>query len=232
MSGMLTTADAATRLGVTETRVRALIAAGTLQAAQFAGRWVVDDASLESLAARQRPVGHRAMSPRVAWAAAAHLDGSFAHWVQGSQRSRLKRHLHDHLDADTWLARLAHRAIETRDVRVHQEHAKRLIDDPRIRRSGTNSLLLVGDGLVGGAEHLNVWLGEDDLADVTAEYGLRRSSRPNLRVRVAPAEVAQHWADRREVYRLIVAADLWDEGDARSRATAVELIESIGPLRD
>lgn len=229
---MLTTTDAAAHLGVTETRVRALIASGALKADQFAGRWVIDGESLELLAARQRPVGHRAMSPRVAWAVATGVDGFAAQWVRGSQRSRLKPYVREQVDAYTWLARLAHRAVETHEFRVHPSHAKTLIDDPRVRRSGTNSLLLVGDGLVGGSERINIWTGQSALIDLKGKYGLRSSSRPNLRVRAAPDEVARQWESHREVYRLIVAADLWDEGDARSRATALQLIESIGPIRD
>lgn len=227
MSVMHSTSDAAERLGISETRVRALIAAGTLKATRFSGRWIIDDASLALLAARDRPVGHRAMSPRVAWAVAALLDDQRAPWILGSQRSRLKPYLTEKVGVATWLARLARRADGTFDFRMHQHSVATLLADSRVRRSGADFLEKNQRGLVGGFKRANIWVARDDLDSLRVEYGILKSSLPNLRVRVLPSEVALCEEALREVPRLVSAADLWDEGDARSRGVAADIIDQV-----
>lgn len=58
---MLTTQEAATNLGVTIRRIRALIQAGRLKAVKHGRDWDIDPADLEAVRERQvgRPVGWR-----------------------------------------------------------------------------------------------------------------------------------------------------------------------------
>ena len=51
---LLTTAEAARHLGVSESRIRQLIAAGDVEAAKAGGRWMVQDFSLDAYAARAK----------------------------------------------------------------------------------------------------------------------------------------------------------------------------------
>lgn len=88
----LTVVEAAHRLALDPSRVRALVAGGFLAGRRVGDRWLVDTATVERWAdvvgpgARSRP-----MSPRVAWAAADLLDGGRADWLTAGERSRLRR---------------------------------------------------------------------------------------------------------------------------------------------
>src|SRR5216683_6026641 len=75
--------DVAAQLGLSDRRVRQLIAAGDLPARRVAGRLLVDEASIP----RSRPVA-RPMSPRIAWAFVSLLSGEEMD-VSARERARL-----------------------------------------------------------------------------------------------------------------------------------------------
>lgn len=54
---MLTVPQAATRLGVSPARVRALIAAGRLTARKLSGAWVIQERALDARRIRERRPG-------------------------------------------------------------------------------------------------------------------------------------------------------------------------------
>jgi excisionase family DNA binding protein len=228
---MLSTSEAARRLEVSDHRVRALIAAGALNAERFAGRWAVDEQSLAMLAARTRKTGHRPMAARVAWGAAALADGESCAWLTSSERSRLKRLMETGAGFDAWLARLARRASNTLGFRVHDQNLEKFVEDRRVKSSWHSSSHMIGDRLFGGLELSNVWVSEKDVSALTTQYGLLRSTQPNLRIRVSSPEILGAFESRSQVFRLIAAADLWDEGDSRSQQAARQSMESIGVLR-
>lgn len=227
---MLSTAEAAPRLGVSETRVRALIAAGTLQATKFSGRWVVDEDSLGLLQTRHRSRGHRSMSARVAWGAAAMLADREAPWITPSERSRLRRLLASPAEPHVWLARLAKRAVRVSDYFVHPSAQESFLEDTRIRTSRVQTIATRSDHLVGDGTLTSVWASESDFESLKADFGLLRSASANTRLRLAPDVVAVHWQAEHRPLDLIAAADLWDEGDARSQETAEQVIAALTKL--
>ena len=107
----LTTAEAAEALGVTPTRVRALVQSARLQAVRVGRRLLIDAGSVEKQRIASSGRTPRAMSQSIAWAAADLLDGGTAPWITASERSRLRRRLSEQpLDpvlVRRWLVRRA-----------------------------------------------------------------------------------------------------------------------------
>jgi excisionase family DNA binding protein len=81
--------EVATQLGVTEARVRQLIAAGDMPARQVSGRWLVPEGAVPRSLRVSRP-----MSERMAWAFIDLLSGRPVTGVVPTERYRLldKRH--------------------------------------------------------------------------------------------------------------------------------------------
>ena len=222
---MHTTADAAQRLAVTPARVRALIRSGHLEAMRLGRDWLIDEQSLALLVERPRPATHRPFSARVAWAAAQEAAGSTSPWMSSSERSRVRVRLRDESSTDVWRARLARRADSLKRYRIHPANLAVLLSDDRVHEAVLDEFVAADLEVVGGSRLL--WCASGDLDDLVRGHGLLRSSRPNVALRCLPAGV-----DLRAgagVPPLIAAADLCDEGDARSvRAGERMLARAIG----
>lgn len=209
---MHSTKSAARRLGVTPARVRALIHAGHLQAARVGRDWLIPDEDLAALARRPRPATHRPFSARVAWAAAQEAAGATSPWVSSSERSRVRGRLRDGSSTDVWRARLARRAASLQRYKIHSENLQGLLDDDRAHERALTGVVSADLEVVGGS-HL-LWSMSSDLDGLVRAHGLLQSSSPNVALRCLPEGVGLHPGAR--VPLLIAAADLCDEGDARS----------------
>jgi len=91
MSGIVSTGDAAQRLGLSTRQVRKLVVAGAIKEA---ARGVLDATSVDHYAAIDRS-GTKAWAPETAWAAVALLAGLDAPWLGRDQTARLRRRLRD-----------------------------------------------------------------------------------------------------------------------------------------
>lgn len=207
--GPLSTRDAARRLGVSTNRVGDLIRQGTLRATRFGRVWIVDECSLETVAARGVGGRVRPLAPETAWAAAFLVDGLTPEWVAPAERSRLERRIQRLADAEPgeWAGWLSRRAVRTVGLWVHPENAlkvaSRLID-PDTKEVPQDVRVVDGNRLG--------WTSPSGFLDVVQDPASVVSAKPNTIVRVWPRDV-------REVTRipnLIAAADLLDEADSRS----------------
>ena len=224
----LSVADAAIELGVSATRVRALIAAGALAARKVSGVYVIDDQVLDELAQRERVAHVRAFSPRLAWASAALADGTRPSWLRHDELSRLRSRM-DRVDQSVgaWQARLAARATASARYRIGEALLEPALADERTVRSGESSTGLTTDPFVATTQ--SIWVcGRDDLASVRQHYGLLPSDTGNLTVRtVEVAGLSSLGTGDGNAFRLIVAADLLESGDARSRYAGTELLAAV-----
>jgi len=222
----LSVSEAAERLGVTRARVRSLLAAGRLAGRHAGSLWLVDGDAvaqrLESVAsAKGRP-----FSTRIAWSAAALLDGQDISWLTTSERSRLRSRLRQG-DAQTCRWRMRSRASTTR-YRIADADIGDLIS--------TRGVVLGG---ISAASHYALGLGHGHEAEVYTdaagqlvdEFFLVESARGNL---VLHSEIAGwHLKTARTVDgvsvvpRLVVAADLLDSDDTRSRSAGDRLLKQI-----
>lgn len=220
--------EAARRLGLSQRRVRRLIASGDLPAARIAGRYAIEDDTLDALADRVRPVAVRGFSRRIAWAAAALVDGVEPNWVSASELSRLRRRLSQAgSEPDAWRTRLKARAVATLTYRVAPGNVRRLLSGGSVTtRSGASAHNLVTDRQL-AAPIAQVWLAHHrDLPVVEIEYGMLASPAGNVMVRIAEVEGQTSTGPGGDTYRLIVAADLLDSGDARERRAGRELLRA------
>ncbi|MCL2423929.1 MAG: helix-turn-helix domain-containing protein [Micrococcales bacterium] len=201
-------ADAAQVLGVSARRVRALIAAGRVQARRVGGRWLVDAASLPSSPYRSRP-----MAPDVAWAFLA--DAVPEHYAPHQAyrwRKRRDRLAHD-LEPERLLASWVASRAERRWFRTRDDH--QLVTDHRLVPSGwSDPRAGISSGVV-----VEAYVARDDLDAVRHAYLLVPGGRD--------ANVVLHIANTlpvRPVPLLLLAADLADHDADRELSRARDLI--------
>ena len=206
--------EAAHILGVSDARVRQLIAAGDVRARQIAGRWLVDVASLRSAPRRGRP-----MSPRIAWALVELVEGRRAPWLSNEeayrlrlQRSRLAQDKEPEILLRSWLAARAVRHA------LSAPAPAKLLGDPRVVRSGVSD---IRSGLSAGHE-AEAYVLADDLEAVRSEHLLVSAdrARANVWLHAAPMLPAA------PVPLLLLAADLAQHDGARELGRARDLIVS------
>ncbi|MFE5309500.1 helix-turn-helix domain-containing protein [Isoptericola sp. NPDC056605] len=217
-------ADVARDLGVTDRRVRSLIKAGALPAEKVGGVYVLSERDVDAFARRYRPKHVRAMSPRIAWAAAALGDGVRPTWLRADELSRLRARLSSEAaPTGAWRAQLAAAGARAR-FRAGPAQVDALLDSPHTVRTGASATNVVGDRLT-GAPGADVWVANADVAiELTRGLGLLRSSAGNVTISVPGADVDRISADGRNAFRLIVARDLMLEDDPRARAAGEDLI--------
>ncbi len=223
---MLSVAAAADELGVSRARVRALIAAGTLQAMKVADAYVVEEKAVDALAARSRPAHVRSFSRRIAWACAALVDGQHPTGLRADELSRLRARL-DRSDGDpgAWQNRLVARAAHSARYRAGPAAVQNLLADGRAVRTGVSATNLVGDPIL-SAPGADVWVSSDlDQRRLRADHGLLPSTSGNVTIRVAEIDGLRvlGCADG-NAFRLMVAADLLDAPDTRTRYAGAELL--------
>lgn len=206
------TADAARRLGISQTRVSSLIREGSLKADRVGRVWVVDDESLDILESRGAAGRIRSLGPKEAWAAAMLAEGETSDWVTQAQRARLRAKVDSMAadDAGRWAWLMNRRASQKLEVRVHRSIWSNLVEDFNIMRPDIG--LIPPEVRVEEGREL-VWTTHSTLIALVQAPEVRASSRPNVVVRAIPREVGP--VDR--VPALLAACDLMDESDSRTR---------------
>lgn len=224
----LTTRETAERLNVHPSRVRALIHAGALRARRVGNQWLVDVDSLDRHAAliAGRATG-RSMSPRIAWATAALVDG-MPDGLVATERYRLRRRLAEtNLSVETVQRWLSRRADDVGRYRVGERDIAGLVGDDGVVATGVSAASDYGLGLgTGGAGDAYVTSQARDR--LVRHYALIPSTRGNLTLRVVDqgwhlptATAGEH---HRIAPRLITGVDLAEDIDARARSAGRRLI--------
>jgi excisionase family DNA binding protein len=217
--------EAASRLGVTEQRVRKLIADEDL-AAQRVGRVLMvreDDVSrrvsLGSSHGRRLTASH-------AWAILALASGENPAWLHPQARYRLRRLLAER-GLRALEARLTDRASIPRGYRAHSSLIAQVRAAKGLMLSGVSAAAPLGLGLFGGPDIVEGYVDERDLDAFVARWTLRPSAGPNVIIRVIPAFTSPapfvHVAPR-----AAVALDLLEHEDPRARQVGGELISTLG----
>lgn len=228
----LTTREAAERLSVNQSRVRALVSAGALEARRVGSQWVVDADSVDRQAAlTSARATSRAMSQRVAWAAADLADGGDAAWLRANERSRLRRRLSTAATSAELVQRwLRHRSDAEIRYRVGERDLDALLGTEGVVRTGVSAAEAYGLGLgTGGSADAYVTAEvEQRLVD---EFFLIASRSGNLFLRVV--EDGWHQGTARQIgghtvtARLVVGVDLADDSDVRTQGTGRALIDTV-----
>jgi hypothetical protein len=210
---LLRVAEAAERLGVSTRQVQHLVARGELR--QVA-RGVIDETSLDRLAAVRGGSHMRAWSEETAWGAVSLLSGGDAEWMGTTQRSRLKARLRA-LDAGALVERARERAKVTR----YEAH-------PSARRYLQGELVHASDAASGvGLAETNAidgYIAVSDGAAVVSRHGLIHDEEGwvTLRGTSMDLDLVRDMANRSVV---LTALDLAESLDVRERRAGMDALD-------
>ncbi|MCY7365895.1 MAG: helix-turn-helix domain-containing protein [Frankiaceae bacterium] len=229
----MTVRDAAARLGVDPSRVRALVGSGALAGRRFGSQWMVRRDAVER---RAELVGagarSRAMSARTAWAAADLLDGGKATWLTTSERARLRARLASHAAGgwQTYARWLSSRQTAATRYRIADRDVAGLLADDGIVATGASAAATHALGL-GSAGQAEVYADSATERRLVEDWFLIRSDTGNLLVRAVDGDWHRRTGSvvdgRAVAARLMVAVDLLDADDARSRAAGENLLARL-----
>lgn len=209
--------DAAQHLGVSEQRVRAMIATGVIEARKTAGAWWIPAASLARLMALPRQ-GGRPLGPASAWALLLLASNEPAAWASPKVRWRMAGALREHGLVRAF-GKVGRRAAR-HTYEAHTAELGRMAGDDNLMLGGVSAARVHQLGLQGGNE-VEAYVAANMVEKVVKRHGLDARGEPNVVLRAVPDDV---WAlVRRPVAPLaVVLADLAEHPDARARRVAKE----------
>lgn len=219
---LVSVAEAAEELGVSERRVRQMLDDGSLTGRRIGRSWVIDLAEVHRRGRRPAPKG-RPWSPRSAWALLAVLDGEPSA-LSPTERSRARRRVRGGIEP--LVDRLRARADE-RSFYAHPGVLSRLAAEPEIVRGGVSALVDHGLDLVVESEFDGYVRGRD-LDAVVSRFALDgEAERPNVLLRVVSDDCWPFAPDQRVAGRAVVAADLLDSDDTRTARAGSDLAATL-----
>ncbi len=218
--GALGVSAVAGELGVSDRRVRQMLADGELRGSRVGRAWLVERAALDEVLGRESVSG-RPWRPGAAWALLALLAGSDVE-LSPVDRLRIGRRAEAGVVAN--LARLRVRAEERRFF-GHPSVLGPLVESPDVVRSGVSA---VGDHEVdlvvsGVAEG---YVRATDVEALVERFALEEgAARWNVLLRVVDDEVWPFELEQRVASAVVVAVDLLDASDERSRRAGAVLLD-------
>lgn len=231
---LMTTAEAADKLGVSERQVRRLAAAGDLRARRVGDRWLVDADAVRNRSRSERQMG-RPLSAHMAWAVLAAAGSALEAEPQGDPvasiedrrvRHRLRAILADAPPRQRWHQWLRHRA-DARRVWVHPGVVARLAEDDRLHPGGAPAVPASDVGIAGG-DRCSFYLDESVLESVLADYRALPADEGQVILMVVPPEVSDTVLGRpgEPVPPAAAVVDLLGSPDARERQVAASALEA------
>ncbi len=212
--------EAAKQLGVSERRVRAMIAEGSLPAQRMMGRWMIPANAVASFRAKS---AGRPMSEQSAWSVLRRLAGE-----PDPMPARL-RHRLDGLADDAAPGQRLRSWMGNRGKPVHLWAFTPALDGVQ----DDERVVLSGDRVIDDLEHsgvLRIYANAADIDDLIADHGLRRVNGDRLPSAVIWAvsdtdAIPRNPADDHAAAEMVAAIDLLDEGDPRAVCFAERIIE-------
>lgn len=209
---VLTLAETADRIGVSQRQVRNLAAGGDIV---LVARGVVDADSVSAFLRNRGLVARRVWSEETAWAAIGLLARIDVSWLGALQVSRLRKQVVG-IDAAELTSRVRNRATLHR-FDGHRSVVSRIADE-LVRGSRLIGHLTAEDGVDG-------YLDEDRLADVIDRFHLHATSSGSITIRgTQHLDKAQEIADKDA--DLLTAVDLSTSADTREREAALTVIRT------
>ncbi len=212
-------AEAAEYLEVSPRRVRRMLADELLAGHQIGREWAIERRALENLKRHRGPVG-RPWRASSAWAVLAIADGDSLD-LSPADRSRARRRLAERGLAGL-VARLGARA-EMRRFYGHPSVLDALASEPDVVRSGVSAGANHGVDIVAG-DFLEAYVPEARIAALINHFGLDPDAeRPNVVLRVVGDAVWPFSPEMVVAPRCVVAVDLLEADDERSRRAGAAL---------
>lgn len=224
--------QAADRLDRHQSRIRQLVVSGRLAGRRVGSLWLVDDRSVARRLEMADAARGRPLSTRIAWSAAALLDGQPTPWLATSERSRLRTRLNRPDVTDTRIYRwwMQSRGRATR-FRMADSDLAELCATPDLAVGGVRAASGYGVSL-GYGDEAEVYVDASTAQRLVDEFFLIESALGNLTMRVVDAPDPWHLRTARArdgalvVPRLIAAVDLLDSDDTRSRNAGAQLLKA------
>jgi excisionase family DNA binding protein len=214
--------EAAQRLGVSQSRIRALISAGALGGEKMGGRWFV---GLDGIRRRERwgAVDGRQLHPANAWGALALGSGARPTWISDDDVRRLARMLDDR-----GLLGLAPRMRQRATAHRFYGHPgilQALATTPEVRLTGISVARENAIGIVGGRE-VDAYIAANALESIVTRFALEPRAAPgNVSLRTLSPEVA-HLADA-PTPRAAAVLDIAEASDSRSMETGTAALQRL-----
>ncbi len=222
---LLAVSDTARELGVHESRVRALINAGELDAEKVGGRWLVDAATV-SRRKRGQPSPGRPLSPRNAWALLLLASGEPpGEPLDSVSRWRLRQSL-AHRDVGAMRTKLKSRG-RPRYLRALPGELRALHAGDDLMLTGSSAASRYELGLL-SPDAIDAYVPAHALDNLIAEHALGATSSidANVTLRAVPDDAWPSPA-RRYAPLAAVALDLVDYPDSRSSRVGRELLDRL-----
>ena len=211
--------EAAEYLEVSPRRVRQMLADELLAGRQIGREWVIERRALESLRRHRGPVGRPWRAPS-AWAVLAIANGDGSD-LSPMDRSRARRRLAEHGLAGL-VARLGARS-EMRRFYGHPSVFEPLAAEPDVVLSGVSAAANHGADVV-ASDFLEAYVPEARVAALINQYGLDPDAeRPNVVLRVVGDALWPFPPEMDVASRFVVAVDLLEADDERSRRAGADL---------
>lgn len=236
--------EAAQRLGVDESRVRAMLRLSTLSGRLVSGRWLVDGDDLAHREAHRPPRG-RPMSPARAWGLLSLLDGGRAPWLSPAERSQVKAQLRAAFSplvasapassdaensaaagaVDRWRAMFKARS-DVVAVDAHRAALPRLLNEDGVHEAGVRAAIRAGADLVSPSAFPELYVSADLWPELRKRYQLREGRKsPSLLVRV-PRGVSDPFGGEAPG-PAVLGADLLESDDYRLWAAGASMLVDL-----
>ena len=226
-SFLLPVSKASERLGVHPSRIHHMLRDGSLKGAKVGGQWWIDPWSLERQRVLEATAG-RPYGEANAWALLNLWEARPVDWVSKWERSRLRRRLRDNDILD--LAPRFRRRAAVQRYRVHPGMLDELASDPAVVRSGISAAADYSADILGGRE-LEGYADGSALRSLEQRYALAKDSSGNVLLHVVEDE--SRLTRRGNVMSpVVVALDLMESVDARSRRAGQQLLERLRDDQD
>lgn len=216
--------DAAVRLGVSPRRVRQMLSDGVLRGERLGRSWVVEQDELDRYLGRRRRAGGRPWSAGSAWAVLAEVEPDLDPPISPHQRWRAQHRLAEHGLrglADSLIAR-----ARCRSFYGHPAVVERIADEAGVVRAGVSAARVHGADVLAD-EVLDAYVRRGRLASLVARYRLEPvSGGANVFLRVVPDAAWPFRESHRFAPRSVVALDLLEDSDERSRRAGAQLLAS------
>jgi hypothetical protein len=209
-------------LGVSERRVRQMLADGVLCGEHIGRVWVVERNSVRRARDARRGVG-RPWRAASAWAVLALANGD-AICVSPVERSRARRRLESGLHS---LAGCLGARAQPKSFYGHPSVLGRLVDAPDVVRSGVSAAANYAADLV-AVDSVDGYVRASSLAGLVKRFALDDDAdRPNVVLRVVDDDAWPFAPGQCYASLPVVAVDLLESNDERSRRAGVRLLERL-----
>jgi len=216
---LLSVSETADILGVSDRRIRAMIADGLLTATRVGGRWILAGTEVARYEALRRKPG-RPYSPAHAWGLLTIAGGRNPAWLSGTELRRLTEVLTNTSIED--LSPALRRRAEPQAWFVHPGLLPDLVADERV--------VVGGHGATGKLRHMgpeSLYVAAADLDALRNEYRPRLDAANPSVVMLAIRSTWPFLPGEHVVWDVVTAIDLLEStDDDRARRVALELLET------